>query len=116
MAHTYNENDLSSGLAQVRLLLSDIASPWVFSDAEIEAFLAMEGDSVKLAAAQAIDTNATNQALAAKVLKDHQLTTDGAKLADSMRRHAAALRAQVVASATDEDEGYFEIIPARSDC
>ncbi|MBB3041218.1 hypothetical protein [Nocardioides soli] len=105
---------LTEPAGQVRLLLNDIPvgdpATAVFSDAEIDAFLALEGDSVKRAAAQAIDTNATNEALASKVLRTQDLQTDGAKLADAMRKHAAALRAQ----ADDEDENdgfFFEVLP-----
>ena len=101
--------DFTEPVGQVRLLVNDVdETNFVFQDEEITAFLAIEGGSVKLAAAQAIDSQATNEALAAKVLKDHELTTDGAKLADAMRKHAAALRAQ---ARDDEDrEGYFEVV------
>lgn len=102
--------DFGSDVGKVRLLISDVdAGELVFSDDEIQAFLDLEGGSVKLAAAQAIDTNATNEALASKVLKDHQLSTDGAAVANAMRRHAAALREQALG---DEDT-FFEIVPAR---
>ena len=95
---------------RVRLLLNDVDkdSP-VFQDQEIALFLELEGDNVKLAAATAIDTNATNEALASKVLRTQDLGTDGAKVADAMRAHAARLREQV-----DAGEGYFEIIDAPS--
>lgn len=100
--------DFATDVGMVRLLLNDVdEANLVFTDAEISAFLAIEGDSVKLAAAQAIDTNATNEALASKVIKDHQLSTDGAKVADAMRKHAAALRAQVE---EHDDAGFFEIV------
>lgn len=110
MATTY---DPTKPRGQVRLLLNDVSAPWIFSDAEIDAFLTMEGQSVKRAAAQAIDTNATNEALASKVIKDHQLSTDGAKVADAMCKHATALREQA-----DEydDAGYFEVIDFDPDC
>jgi hypothetical protein len=82
--------DFTTDIGKVRLLLNDVdEATSVFEDAEIQAFLDLEGGSVKLAAAQAIDTNATNEALASKVIKDHQLSTDGAKVADAMRKHAA---------------------------
>lgn len=88
----------------------------VFSDAEILANLALEGDNVKRAAAQLIDTVADNEALASKVLRDHERTTDGAKLADALHKRAASLRAQADEDdAKDEAEAFFEIIPAR-DC
>lgn len=92
----------------VRLLLNDLVSAdgYVFEDEEIVAFLALEGGNVKLAAATAIETNASNEALASKVLRTQDLQTDGAKLADALRKHAQSLRDQVAA----EDDGFFEIV------
>ncbi|MCL8026316.1 hypothetical protein [Nocardioides bruguierae] len=113
MTATY---DLTTDVGQVRLLLNDIPTTAegateptaVFTDAEVTAFLALEAGSVKRAAAQAIDTNATNEALASKVLRtDSGVTTDGAKLADAMRKHAAELRRQADAFDDDGDAGYF---------
>lgn len=98
--------EFTTAIGQVRLLLNDVDEDnLVFADAEITAFLAIENQSVKRAAAQAIDSQATNEALAAKVIKDHELTTDGAKLADALRKHAAALRRQ--ADDEEEDGGFF---------
>lgn len=102
--------NLGTPTGKVRLLLNDVAEPWVFSDDEIDAFLELEGGSVKLAAAQAIDTNADDQLLASKVLRTQDVTTDGAKLADSMRRRAAALRAQHEAETEAEDDGFFTVV------
>jgi len=100
--------DPSTDIGKVRLLLNDIdPASEVFSNTEIQALLDLEDGAIKLAAAQAIDTQATNEALASKVLKDHQISTDGAKLADAMRKHAAALRAQHEAAIED---GYFEVV------
>lgn len=104
--------DPATPAGQVRLLLNDTATAsedQVFTDAEITAFLTMEGDVVKLAAAQAIETNASNEALASKVLRTETATTDGAKLADALRKHAQSLRDQV--AAVVDDEGYaFEVV------
>lgn len=110
MAFTY---DPSTDPGKVRLLLNDVdQATAVFTDAEIDAFLAIESLSVKRAAAQAIDTNATNEALASKVLRTQDLQTDGAKLADAMRKHAQALRDQADREDDLSDDGaYFEIIP-----
>ena len=109
--------DVTTDVGKVRLLLNDIGDPWVFTDTELQAFLDLERQSVKLAAAQAIDANATNQALASKVIRDHELTTDGAKLADAMRRHADALRAQVALELEDSEDGfYFGAVSLDSPC
>lgn len=105
MAFTY---DVSTPRGQVRLLLNDVDEPTaVFQDAEIDAFLALEAGNVKRAAAQAIDTNADDQALASKVLRTQDLTTDGAKLADALRKHADRLRAQADAEDEDSEGGFF---------
>ena len=95
--------DYTTDRGRVRLLLNDIDSAAeVFTDDELDAFLDMEG-SVKLAAAQAIDTNATNLVLASRVLRTQDLSTDGAKVADAMRKHAETLRAQAEREETDTD-------------
>lgn len=78
----------------------------VFSDAEITGYLSLEGGSVKRAAAQAIDTIADNEALTSKYIRDHQLTIDGTKVADSLRKRAASLRAQ----ADSDDGGFFDLV------
>lgn len=92
----------------VRLLLNDVDDDThVFEDSELDAFLALEGGNVKRAAAQAIDTNADDQALASKVLRTQDLTTDGAKLADSLRKRAAELRRQADDDDEDGDAGFF---------
>ena len=87
--------DPATDPGRVRLLLNDIpagAPPVaVFSDAEIQAFLDLEGGSVKKAAAQAIDTNATNLVLA-------------------MRVHADRLRQQAVQDDEDGDGFYFDVV------
>jgi hypothetical protein len=101
--------DYATDVGKVRLLINDVdETGLVFPDTQIQAFLTLEGDNVKRAAAQAIDTIADNEALASKVITDHQLQTDGAKLADALRKRAATLRAQ--ADSEVELEGFFEIV------
>jgi hypothetical protein len=80
----------------VRLLISDVGDPPIFTDLDIEAFLAMEGESIKLAAAQALDSIASNEALVSKRIRTLDLQTDGPAVAKSLREHATALRDQVV--------------------
>lgn len=98
--------DPSTPAGQVRLLLNDVddTDP-VFVDDEIDAFLALEGGSVKRAAAQAIDTNADNEALASKVLRTQDLQTDGAKVAAALHARAESLRAQA-----DSEDGWFDVV------
>lgn len=103
--------DYTTAVGMVRLLLNDITeTALVFSDDELEALVTLEGGSVKLAAAQAIDTNATNLVLASRVLRTQDVQTDGAKVADAMRKHADRLREQAAADAEDGDGFFFEVI------
>jgi hypothetical protein len=107
--------DVTTDNGKVRLLLNDVdedENAVVFTDDEIQAFLDLEGGSVKRAAAQAIDTNASNEALASKVLRSQDLATDGAKVADAMRKHADRLREQADRDDAEGDDGaYFEFVP-----
>lgn len=94
---------------RVRLLTTDTdtTNP-IFQDAEIEDFLALEGDDVRLAAAQALDVIASSEALVLKVMKLLDLQTDGAKVADALRAHAKELRRQV-AEGYGDMAGMFDI-------
>lgn len=99
----------------VRLLINDVDDAnQVFTDAEITAFLALAGGHVLLAAALAVDTIADNEALCSKVIRTQDLQTDGAKIADSLRARARALREQHHELA--EDDGFFEIVEFEPDC
>lgn len=64
----------------------------LLSDDDIETFLALQADDVRLAAAMALDTIATNEALVQKRIKLLDITTDGPAVAKSLREHAAQLR------------------------
>lgn len=103
MSFTY---DLATDVGQVRLIIPDrvntAAEPAMFSDEELAAFLTLE-DGVRRAAAAALETIASDQALVLKVMKVQNVSTDGAALARELRARATALRAQ--AAAADADDG-----------
>lgn len=106
--------DPTTDVGKVRLLLNDVqTNGYVFNDAEVQAFLDIEGGNVKRAAAQAIDTNADNEVLASKVITTQDVQTDGAKVAAAMHTRAESLRAQALAD--EEGEGYFEIVDTTTD-
>jgi hypothetical protein len=96
MPFTY---DPTTDAGKVRLLARDTDSATVanqfFQDAEIDAFLALEGGDVKLAAADALDAIASSQTLLLKKVKLGDLGTDGPAVAAALREHAKTLRAQV---------------------
>lgn len=93
-------------LATVRLIISDTGTgdDQVFADGDILAFLALEGDNVKLAAATALDAMASNEVLVSKRIRTLDLQTDGPAVSKELRAHATALRKQY-ADALDSDEG-----------
>lgn len=104
--------DVTTPEGQVRLLLNDTSdTDSVFADGEIAAFLTIEGGNVKRAAAQALDTIADDEALTSKAIRTQDLATDGPKVADSLRKRAAALRAQADKADDDADEGFFALVP-----
>lgn len=90
MAFTY---DPTTDRGRVRLLATDRdEATAIFADDEIDAFLAMESSSVRLAAAVALETIAADQALVLKVVKTLDLETDGAKVANTLMERARRLR------------------------
>lgn len=86
--------DYTTNTGRVRLLINDTDIDPVFSDEEIGVFLALEGDSVKLAAAQALDTIADDEALTSKVIRSQDLSTNGPSVAAGLRARAKDLRTQ----------------------
>lgn len=101
MAWTF---DPTTSRGRVRLLIGDDdTTNQIFQDDSIDAFLALEGDEVKLGAAAALEAIAAKQALILKVMKVGDTSTDGAKLAQALRELAATYRRQV------EDTPAFDI-------
>lgn len=101
--------DYTTDLGKVRLLIPDTdESNQLFSDAQITAFLTMEGGIVKKAAAAALETIASNEAMVSKVIRTQDLSTDGAKVAAELRARAAELRRQV--DEDDPDAGGFNVV------
>src|SRR5690625_4421105 len=120
-AHSEFPPDYQTPVGQVRSLIPDVepledpadlsADPeYIFDDALIQSYLVLARDNVYRAAAIAVNTLATSEALILKVLKSDDRQTDGAKLADALGRRAQWLDEQ--ADAEDEDMyGGFDIAP-----
>jgi len=89
--------DYSQPAGQVRLLATDTdeTSP-LFSDPQIDGFLAVSNDSVLLAAAQALDTIATTRALLAKKVQIGGLKVDETAAAKDLHARAESLREQAL--------------------
>lgn len=87
--------DVTTPAGKVRLLISDLDPADVtFTDPEIGAFVDLEGGDVRRAAACALETLATNEALVQNRIRTLDLQTDGPAVAAELRARAAALRAQ----------------------
>lgn len=92
--------DPSTTLGQLRLLIPDRdVTALVYSDADLEGFLALEGGVIKRATAAALETIAADEALVSKVIKTQDLSTDGTRVAEALMKRAARLREQA-----DEDD------------
>jgi hypothetical protein len=93
-----NTYDPTTDPGMVRLLISDTdvndAERCIFTDAEIAQFLVIEAADVKRAAAQALETIASNEALVSKVITSQDISTNGAAVAAELRARAQVLRDQ----------------------
>jgi hypothetical protein len=95
MANTY---DPGTDIGKVRLFCQDrgLNGTWIFSDEEIQAYLSLESNDIRLAAALALEDIANNKALTDKVKQvgDIQLVT-GVDMAKTLMSRAEALRSSV---------------------
>lgn len=99
--------NLSTNVGKIRALIPDnSATSYVFEDEEIEVFYSLEGSSLKRAAALALETIASNEAMVLKVIRLLDIQTDGAKVADALLKRAALLRKQADDEETAADAGF----------
>lgn len=112
--------DYTTALGQLRLLTSDAdETRQILTDDEMGGFLGLYGlteysttaarATLKRVAADVLDAMATSEALVSKVIRSQDLQTDGAKVADALRKHAQTLRAQADADDTDDGAAAFEV-------
>lgn len=100
--------DYSTEVGQMRLLLADTTpDQFVLTDEQLEGYLAIEDHNLKRAAAAALDAIASSEVLVSKVITTQDRSTDGAKVADALRKHAVALRARADAEDTVDEESFF---------
>jgi hypothetical protein len=108
--------NFTTDIGKVRVLLGDTNPTDVamgqgtymyFSDDEIGAFLTMYGDNVKLASARCLETIASSQALLLKSWSSDDLTVNGDRITESLRKLAAQLREEAL---QDESSEYFNMI------
>jgi hypothetical protein len=111
--------DYTTAVGQVRLLIPDTEQlgsvpEYVFSDPQIQAFLALYTNNIKRAAAQAKLVLATSEALINKVIKTDDLSTDGAKLAAELRAQAQMLMSEADKDTAEADYDNFVIVDSCS--
>jgi hypothetical protein len=101
----------SDAQRQTRLLIADTdPANRFFSTLQLADFLAMNGDSVRRAAAQALDVWAANEAMVSKKITTQDLQTDGPAVAAALRASATELRRQADAGEGSSDDIGFEIV------
>jgi hypothetical protein len=109
IAFTY---DPTTDRGRVRLNIYDTddvdADRQIFTDAEIDAFLAMNAGVVKMAAANALEAMAASQIFRLKVMRNMDLSLDGAKVGDALRKLAKSLRDDWDAHGDGTYEGQFD--------
>jgi hypothetical protein len=101
--------DPTTPVGQVRLLAADfdLENGCIFSDESYGAFLNLNNQSVRLAAAQALDVVAINEVIVQKVIKILDLRTDGASVQKALKSQSDELRRQEYEGSGDM-VGYFD--------
>jgi hypothetical protein len=112
LAFTY---DPTTDRGKVRLIIRDTDTLTVanqfFTDLEIDTYLGLNGNDgtvacLKLSAADALDTWASNEAMVTKVVTRLDVSTNGAAVAKALRDHADKLRTQAAESIAASDSGF----------
>lgn len=86
--------DLSTNEGKVRLLIADSRDDGhIYEDEELTTFLVLNAANVRLAAADALETMASNESLVQKKIRLLDVQTDGPAVAADLRKAAANLRA-----------------------
>jgi hypothetical protein len=107
----------ATNVGKVRVLLGDVDPENVsqgqgeykyFSDNELVAVLQMYDHNVKMTAARCLETIASSQVLLLKSWSSDDLTVNGDKIAESLRRIAQQLRDEALIEESSES---FELVP-----
>jgi len=106
--------DYSTPVGQVRSLMNDVDDPYVFTDAQVQAWLAIYNDNIKLAAAQGLYTVAADSILLLKYVKTDDLLVDGQKVSSELRQLADRLHDEGQAEDALDDEFFYVTYPVSS--
>lgn len=106
MAFTYIK---TTDIGKVRMLIPDrVEANAVFSDEEIQAYLDMNDSNVRRAAAEALETIASDEAMTLKVISTLDLTTNGASTSEAILARAKILREKADEADAGEEGGMFD--------
>lgn len=94
---------------QVRVIIPDTQSPYIFTDDELQAYLDIENGNVLRAAALAIETNASVLAENYISVRTDDLVVNGASAVEALLKRARALRER--ADAADDSSDIFLVVP-----
>jgi len=112
MVFTY---DLTTSRGKVRLYAQDtVTANAIFTDDEIDAFLTANSSNIYLAAADALDIIAANQAYVLKVISNNGLSTNGPSVAAALRETAKTWREKALSNIGTSDTGVI-IVPNPDD-
>lgn len=111
MADDITPPDYATPVGQVRLNLQDTEIPYVFSDEQIEAFLAQASDSVNRATSNAYLIIAGREILTLKWVKTDDLHVDGQKVSSELRALALAFGQRADAEDAAANEFMFITYP-----
>lgn len=101
---------MATDTEKVRVLIPDTEAVFdgetLFSDDDIIVYLEIAGNNVLRAASYAVLAMATSEAIISKVIRTQDLQTNGATLAEALRKHAEFLRLR----AEDSENFYFGVV------
>ena len=106
MAFTY---DPTTDVGKVRMLIPDrVEDSAIFQDNEIDAYLSMNDSNVRRAAAEALETIASDEVMTLKVMSTLDLTTNGASVSSALLERAKVLRAKADDDDNADEGGGFD--------
>lgn len=108
--------DVTTALGKTRLYAQDtVSANAIFSDEEITSFLAINSNNIFLAAADALEIIAANQAYVLKVITNNGLTTNGPAVAAALQATARQWRAKgLISDGTADIDGVI-VVPNADD-
>ena len=109
-----------SPLDAVRFLIADVGEDSLLADSQVAEMLALNGGSIRRAAADCLDAIATSEVLVSKKIRTQDLTTDGPAVSAELRALAKRLRdaAQAATDLADTFDGFdlVDTLGGADDC